>query len=371
MRFALLTGLLLFGGAAVSNAQSGKAPTTEPAGAVATAPVIESLPESVAEAPLLSGFVEPSTPDRYFEADFIFWETSGSSDHGNIITTTSTATQSPFFNNAFSLDKPNPTYEMGFRFLWGRAVNDFLSLELGGFWVHPSAHPLLFQAGSSVQSGTVVTDTVSLASNGNESLSAASILYELETYGIEANARTLLYSSDRWKIDGLAGIRNIGHGETYDQEVFLAATGDGIREKFQTYNSFFGPQLGADARYRLFDYVSIRGTAKFGFAANFQNMSVTGPAPGGGRLTGGNNLGHFDQTEYSSIFDFGLGLVCHLTPNIHWHGGYNVIWFSTVLRVDDQVASDIAPSNGNVPAPPMSNDTMFLHGFVTGLEITY
>ena len=378
MRIRLLTGLLSLGIALGAQAQTPRNPRVDPTPIPLTNALVDTSSSAEDPIPIGAGSDEviywesaPAYP-HYFDLAFIYWETTDPNQDGAIIRTTSTNPSSRLFDNGYST-RTNTDPEMGFRATLGHRFDDIFSAEIGGHWVHPYEHPETFTAGlQNPAGGAPFTDFVFLVPNNDEPMAVAGVRNKISNAGFETNGRAVMFRNNRVRVDGLLGLHFVQHVETFDLAFTPAPVGAlPFEESFEAENSFFGPQLGAEMLYRICEYASIRVGSKLGVTANFQDLNVAGPAAGSGRFTGANNLGTRSRTEYSTLVDFGAGAVFRLTPNITLNAGYSALWFSTVLRATDQLGLPGVVADGNVPAAPMSNDTMLIGGFTLSLGVDY
>lgn len=306
-----------------------------------------------------------------FRVDFIYWEARDPRENGPVLSTDSTDPSSPLANGGrgFSTGEPNTDPEGGIRLFYSRPWNDLISLELGGFWTQTFDYGITLRGGQRLdQNGQVVFDDVFLLAPNDVSLDVAILKYELRSYGIEANTRTLLYENDRLHVDGIVGLRYTEYYERFGIE-FTPTNRFPVTESVETENSYFGPQIGAEAKYYLFDYVTLRGLFKLGMTANFQDVNYGGPAIGSGLFTGRDNIGTHPTTDYATVIDASVGLVFHLTPNLQVYGSYDFLFLDTAYRAMDQLDL-FRVTRADVQRPRVTSDVM-LNGFSCGIELTY
>jgi hypothetical protein len=316
---------------------------------------------------------------NYYAAEFLYWELKDPKARGYLLHTQRLVDGTVASFGGFHTATPDNRDEVGFRLTAGRRINDLVSVEVGGYWVNPTAHPVqLLDNVALLNGGTLVEDNVSLAPGitptggaalAGEALTLAELMYELENHGIEANTRVLLYNSPKLVVDGLGGIRWIDHLENFDIQMAGATVGS-IHEAFHAKNTLLGGQVGSEVRYNVHEYISLHGLVKFGATANIQDMIVRGPFPGGGRFTGPGNLGGIDQTHFAAVFDLGTKIVFHLTPNLRANMGYSALWISDVIRPLDQLDLPNSVAGGSPTLTPRS-DTLWMTGFHAGLELSF
>lgn len=320
--------------------------------------------------------------DQYFlRTDFLYWQATDPRENGVIIKRAIVSTNSGFTTtsvDSFSTGRPNTDHEMGFRTFVGRHLNENWSVELGGFWLHDFSFPSFFVRQSDAQNSarvflTPLQDETSnptlLSDAASRELLAAALIYEIETHGIEWNARAVIHEGPMLRVDGIAGLRYLDYDEKFGSRITFL-NGAVADEMFRTENTFFGPTLGAEAWARIAEYVSLRGTAKFSFTANFQDVDVSGPTPGNGVLTGPGNLAGEEGTAYATVVELGIGIVGHLSPNCQVSLGYDALWLSDTVRAMDQL--DLANVDSRSPVLlSRRSEEVWLRGFNASLQINY
>lgn len=355
----------------------------EPTGALPRelpgSPLVEMLPYEESEtASYLDTWRRRLLPGTYFEADFLYWAATDPRENGQIFlfqtVSTPPGTITPAGN--FSTGQPNTDAEFGVKVMFGHRLNDLLAVEVGGFWVFPFEYPLVqndaVQINESILPGvTTQTENQVFFSvpTVDERLQLARIMYQIEVHGVESNATMALYNRPKLEVKGIGGFRYIGYHELFSSLMVPYQTTQRIDEVFRTVNSLIGGQLGVQAQYNVCEFVALKGFTKLGAAANFEELKVSGPVPGNGRLTGANNLGTNARTQSNAFVDVGFTVVLQLTPNIDAHLGYSAIWMSDVLRAMDQL--DLNPANVGNPTLNLVSESVLVGGFIGGIEVRF
>jgi hypothetical protein len=95
------------------------------------------------------------------------------------------------------------------------------------------------------------------------------------------------------------------------------------------------------------------------------------------------NIGHFSQTRFAVVPDVGLKIGYDLTDHIQLFVGYDVLYWSSVLRAGDQIdrsldANKIPNFGGQFPAtaqvrpvPLLQTTGYWAQGFNAGILIRY
>jgi hypothetical protein len=312
----------------------------------------------------------------YFEAEFLYWEAKDPAERGQLLDF-STQTIPPGTivpSGGFSTGQPNTDPEMGFRAVLGHRIGELLAVEVGGFWVNPFEYPLsntnAITTSQSLGATVTTINRVDFAiPDPVEQLQFGRIFYSIGIWGVESNAKMLLFNRPKLQIIGLIGAFYVGYQEQFDSQLVPLNTTNNINENFDALNTIVGGQVGAEAEYSIFEYVGIRGFTKIGGGANFEDLKVTGPAGGTGRLTGFNNLGTHSQQEGQAVINFGASVVLRFTPNIDGHIGYSAIWMSDVIRAMDQI--DFNPANVGNPTLNLITDSVLVGGFTGGVTVRF
>jgi hypothetical protein len=181
-----------------------------------------------------------------------------------------------------------------------------------------------------------------------------------------------------------------------------------IDDRFDTTNAFYGGQVGLTGELRrgrwsletrglvalgvTHQTLTINGTASF--VPPFAGMA--GQQPGGLLALPGANIGRFTQDRFGVVPELGLTLGYQLTDAIKLTAGYNLIYWSSVLRPGDQIdrrlditkipdfldrdaaGNFIDPNTGQIVKPvpgaprPLLRETDFwAQGFTLGIEFRY
>jgi hypothetical protein len=234
-------------------------------------------------------------------------------------------------------------------------------------------------------------------------------------WGVEANARSNILCGPNFTLDLLAGFREVGLDETLTIRESIQVLGAAaptaapafqvppgttvlVNDRFSTHNRFYGPQVGADAEFHFFDHWSLGLKAKFAMGTTMQQVSISGdttvnmPTPmgtltnttAGGLLTQSTNLGRFTRSTFSVMPEVGVNVGYQWNDHVRLFAGYNVLYWSDVVRPGNQIdpSVDARLLNRTVPAnqlvPPPTNPTFRFHntdlwvqGVTLGVEFRY
>jgi hypothetical protein len=232
----------------------------------------------------------------------------------------------------------------------------------------------------------------------------------LTLWGAEVNGVWNIRHSHGLTIDFLAGFRHLNLQEDLllrDSTTSLGGTlfflgqslvGPGNVEstfdRFNTHNEFFGGQVGArvEARHGCF---SLSAVAKVAVGGNAELVTIDGgttavTAAGaaasarGGVLATPSILGHFSRSELAFVPELNVNVGYDVTGWLRVFAGYNLLYYSSVVRPGDQVnlflndtqnpgAADFTGTLTGVRQPRVTfrESDFWAHGLNVGLELRY
>ncbi|MBA4063740.1 MAG: hypothetical protein C0501_08515 [Isosphaera sp.] len=227
---------------------------------------------------------------------------------------------------------------------------------------------------------------------------------ESELWGADVNLRKCLASGCDSRLTGFVGYRHLNLSEslTVTENINVVGAGAGlitvtdpvgtvvvVQDRFETRNEFHGGQLGLTyerRRGRL--ALDLRTSVALGVTHQeleidgFQRRVRPGMAPmgfRGGLLAAGPNLGTFTRDRFSVVPEATVNLGYFLTPSLKAFVGYNVLYWTDVIRPGDQVdrvvdltfvpnAPAVPPSGRNRPRPLFRQSDLLVTGVQFGLE---
>lgn len=163
-----------------------------------------------------------------------------------------------------------------------------------------------------------------------------------------------------------------------------------VQDQFQTRNRFYGAQVGGSIeRNRNRVSIGMRGSLALG--TTHQEVTIDGAQlrnrPGippatfqGGLLAAGPNLGSFTSNHFSVVPEATFNIGYWLTPNMKVYAGYNVLYWSNVVRPGDSIdrvvdvtfvpnpPPGIAASGLNRPQPQFQQSSLWVQGIQLGME---
>ncbi len=223
-------------------------------------------------------------------------------------------------------------------------------------------------------------------------------------WGAEINRRCFRFESDTWRISSLVGFRYLDLRDTLSVTedstavttvpgVVNAGTRALVLDRFDTRNQFYGGQVGLNAEWRSGRW-SVDARFKFALGGTNQSVDVEGRQrviqPNGAtqNFVGGlyalsSNIGLQSQTRLSFVPEVGLKIGYDITDNIRVFIGYDLIYWSTVVRPGDQIDqsldTNLIPNAGVVqpianqvrPRVPFHQSNFWAQGVNAGLEFKY
>jgi hypothetical protein len=167
-----------------------------------------------------------------------------------------------------------------------------------------------------------------------------------------------------------------------------------VQDSFRTKNRFHGGQIGGLVE-RKWGNVSLELRGSVALGATRQEVEIVGTQDrlipggqaerfnGGGLLAAGPNLGTFSQSKFSVVPEATLNLGYWVTPNAKAFVGYNVLYWSNVIRPGDQIdrvvniqfvpnpAMGTPPSSVQRPLPTFRQSDLWANGLQFGLEFRW
>ena len=195
-----------------------------------------------------------------------------------------------------------------------------------------------------------------------------------QLYSGEANLLHRFHGDGCVSIDGLFGYRYLQLNERLDllgraQSVGAIGTFRGAAlpggavvftsDSFRARTEFHGAHMGLRGEVRR-DMFTVTAFGKGGAGVNIQTLRVNGTTqvPGTGVAAGGvralpTNIGRDTNTDFSLTGETGLELGFQVTKNVSLRVGYNLLWWSDVLRPGSVISPQVTLSQ--VPIDPTFN----------------
>jgi hypothetical protein len=222
-------------------------------------------------------------------------------------------------------------------------------------------------------------------------------------WGADLNIRHCLCSGCDWRVMGFAGYRFLYLEEevSIQEDILVVGTSPRVvvpdpvgttivvRDTFEVENQFHGGQVGVTYERRRGRWdVDARASIAMGVTHQeldidgFQVRTRPGQAPmtfRGGLLAAGPNLGSFTRDRFSVVPEFTFNLGYWLTPNFKAFVGYNLLYWTDVLRAGEQIdrvvdltfvpnAPPAIPSGQQRPAALFNQSDLWVTGVQFGVE---
>jgi hypothetical protein len=352
----------------------------------------------------------------YASAEYLLWWITGSPLPPLVTSGGSGALGDPNTVVEFGNSTVNGGPYSGARFLAGYWFGPahLLGFEVGGFFLGSNSRNFNdFAAGDRVLARPFINagtdnffeDAQIKSSSNGAVLGGVSINTHTNLWGAEANFRTAWCCDCRHNLDFLLGFRTL----TLDDDLNITenvsivrgpfqGVAFNINDRFKTTNRFLGGQIGAAYEMRRGPW-SLEVTGKLGLGATEQFVDILGSTiinnrgtiqsfPLNGVLAQPTNDGRFSRDVVTVVPELGINVGYQLTEHLRTFAGYNVLYWSDVVRPGDQIDRAVNPnqlatsnpSGGPMPSPvpgpqrPAFNfrgSDFWAQGLTVGLEWRY
>lgn len=170
--------------------------------------------------------------------------------------------------------------------------------------------------------------------------------------GAEAFLTVMMERNQNRRIDWIAGYQFMRLDDTLliDSTHFAQLLGNtrlDIRDRFATQNEFHGGQIGLRGQMMRGCW-SLETLGKVALGSTRQQVSISGSTqitPGtnreGGLLAQPTNIGEYQRDKFAFIPELTFNLRYHATPNLSFHAGYSLIWWSDVVTAGRQIDTGV------------------------------
>jgi hypothetical protein len=223
-------------------------------------------------------------------------------------------------------------------------------------------------------------------------LGGTTIYSRMELFGQEANVLWNLARSPSFEWNVLAGGRFLQLRERLDltsssrvqpQQAPLL----GLEDHFQTFDKFYGGQLGSIGTWKRGRW-RVEGKAAVALGADDETIRNKGTrivqtpqvrqVQNYGLFVQPSNSGEFDRTSFNVVTELRLNVGLDVTQHIRIQGGYTLLAWDGPVRPGDQVVginqSQTKPQGLQgplAPLPQFREDFFFAHGANVGLEFRW
>lgn len=214
-------------------------------------------------------------------------------------------------------------------------------------------------------------------------------------------ARNLSYCGDccgYHKLDFVYGFRYLGLYEDFSVNTTSEVEGQStapigtvfsVHDAFSTSNSFFGGNVGVSGEANRGRWY-FTGAARLGIGGTREKVAVGGstrvrqPGEDGATFDGGllampTNIGKYSTNAFGLVPHLELRVAYCVTRQIKWTVGYDLMYWSRVVRPGDQISLFVNPTQGSgqelrgTPGPlfPFKETDLWITGVSTGFEFTF
>ncbi len=220
--------------------------------------------------------------------------------------------------------------------------------------------------------------------------------------GFDFAIRGNVCCGSNWRLDALLGYRYLRFTEQLQIQESLTAginapTAIGIPQgtiidsfdRFDTSNEYHAVQVGVTGEVRLWEKLSLGGTAKASFGVMDQGVGIDGSTRFstdninrvGGLLALNSNIGTYRRSDTSLVPELILNVGYQFNDRIRLRVGYDLIYMPNVQRASSVIDTGIDPRR----IPPITNPTinrpvfssggdatdLFIQGIHAGLEFRF
>jgi hypothetical protein len=378
-------------------------------------------------------------PDMFwfkFKAEYLLWTVA----NPRLSTTVATTSNSPNLTNGVgALGDPGTAVLLGpgsydynrisgGRVTAGFAPGWFLPFEVTGFWLSSSTNLLNLSSDGSNNSLVLARpfqapnlgslnglgEQVVLSGGFPGNLAGSiNVAATITLWGIETNFFYNLCSSDLGSVDVIVGYRYADLSETLNLSNSVQSINSGVNisfnsvntgglppgfistaaDSFATHNYFNGGTLGVRPTFHL-GRLSVETDLKLSIGATHQILNVGGTSTlgspdgsiqsvPGGLLAVASNSGAFTRDVFTIIPELGVNVGFQLTRNVKLFAGYNLFFWSNVVRPGDQLNNTVdsrqVPTDPSFdptatvtqPGPSFVTRSFWGQGVAVGLEIGF
>lgn len=225
---------------------------------------------------------------------------------------------------------------------------------------------------------------------------SVSVSNSIDLRGFEANGLLNFYRDSVNDFAIIAGFRAL---ELNEQTSLVGVLNDDVfdihtnfTDSFKTRNQFYGGQLGLrwNGRYLVGRHdITLGATAKAAIGSTDQVVNVNGVsivngtgAPNG-TFAGGvysqpSNIGRMAQSDFTFVPQVQLKLGYLLSQRLNVFAGYDVLYWSSVVRPGEQISRAVSvpltPALGQplpIPGQRFVRSDFFAHGVSCGIELKF
>jgi hypothetical protein len=232
-------------------------------------------------------------------------------------------------------------------------------------------------------------------------------------WGLEANVFAIAVSDGNSRIQLLAGFRYLNMDDNLDlsfSRTNVAGSGSSVEflgkpfadpgatvsslDAFNTRNQFYGGQVGARSDFR-FGQVALGLTGKIALGDTHEVVNINGTSSVGnlsgppiatanvGQFAGPSNIGRTANDQFAVVPEAEIKLSYFFCENVRAFVGYNILYWSRVVRAGDQVdltvdtrgdpidPGFVAKSTTLFPQSQFNHTDFWAQGIDIGMEFRY
>jgi len=214
----------------------------------------------------------------------------------------------------------------------------------------------------------------------------------IELFGEDLNGLLVLSRNEDWQLSALLGGRFLQMRERLDltgtsKVLPVESTLYGVTDQFNTFDKFYGAQVGLLGEVELFDRLSLLGKATFALGADDQQIVTSGnrviAVPGSretlnyGLLVQPSNSGSFERAAFDMVSEVSLTLSYQFLSWAAIRAGYSFMTWNNPVRPGDQIVPVNPTQVGSGltgsahPTVPFREDFFWAQGGHVGLELKW
>lgn len=276
-------------------------------------------------------------------------------------------------------DSENTQMQAGLNLDFGTFLNDCQSIGIGGRYFFYGEDDGNFSRNSGQNAILAVPFfSVDLGANAALLLAHPDVAGEVrsgsvgiraanDVHGFDVYARLLYTRTCNGRIDFVTGWHTSSVNDNFQltmQTDFNQLNNDVVLiDQFNTENQFNGLILGVMTEHQICCY-TLRGKARVSVGNMRQSVLINGSTSvngvvdqnqPGGLFTAESNIGAYTQDQFAAVTEAGLSLGCHISPRTQLTLGYNLMYWSSVVRPGEQINTVVDDLN----VPPTSPTFQF------------
>lgn len=275
---------------------------------------------------------------------------------------------------------------------FGTYLNDCQNIGFGGRYFFLGGDEANFSTNSGVNA-IIAVPFFSQALGANSSLLLAhpdiggvartgsvDIRASNQIHGFDATAKILYCRNACGRVDFVTGWHTSSVNDFFQMTMRSGAEDLGanqdfvLLDRFNTENLFNGVVLGVLTEHQVC-CMTVRGKARVSVGNMHQVVNISGstaingtvdPTQPGGLFSSQSNIGNYSQDQFAAVTEAGLSIGYYITPRTQFTVGYNLMYWSNIVRPGEQIDPVVDDVN-NPPTRPafQFNTTSFWMQSVT------